>query len=146
MERGRRIAFDVGAVRTGVAVCDPDGIFASPVGTIQSVEDALACLSEYEPIAIYIGLPLNLRGESTKSTESALAFAKELSHFTAIPMRLVDERLTTVSASTMLRQAGKNSKAAKGSIDSAAASLILELALASEKAGNLPGTPLEELL
>lgn len=145
MERGRRIAFDVGAVRTGVAVCDPDGIFSSPVGNVTSIEEALAEIAEYEPLTIYVGLPLNLRGEHTKSTEAAIYFARELSRQTVIPIRLIDERLTTKTASAMLRTAGKNARTSKAVVDAAAASLILEQAIAIEKAGSKAGVALEEL-
>ena len=146
MERGRRIAFDVGAARTGVAVCDPDGIFSSPVGNVTSIDEALVEVAEYEPLTIYVGLPLNLRGEHTKSTEAAITFATELSQRTTVPIRLIDERLTTKTANAMLRTAGKNSRTSKAVVDAAAASLILEQALAIEKAGSTAGIALEELV
>jgi putative Holliday junction resolvase len=143
---GRRLAFDVGQARTGVAVSSHDGIFASPVGNIESVQGASALCAEYDPIELYVGLPLSLSGNHTASTENALAFATELAEITGRSVRLIDERLTTTSAQMFMRAAGKNAKQAKSGIDAAAATLILEQALASEKAGNLPGKSLEEYL
>lgn len=145
MERGRRIAFDVGAVRTGVAVCDPDGFLSSPVGNVASIDEALTEIEDYCPVVIYIGLPLNLRGEHTKSTEAAISFAYSLSEHTTVPIRLLDERLTTKTATTLLRSAGKNSRKSKSVVDAAAATLILEQALATEKAGGKPGIALEDI-
>lgn len=145
MRKGRRIAFDVGAARTGVAVCDPDCIFASPIGVITTVLEATAFLDEYQPIELYVGLPLNLKGQHTASTDAALAFARELSKLSSLDVRLVDERLTTKSAAGMLRQNGKNSRMAKGSIDAASAALILEQAIALERAGSAVGVGILEI-
>jgi putative Holliday junction resolvase len=82
MQRGRRLAFDVGSVRIGVAVCDPDGILASPLQRIErdgSELDAVkALLEEFEPVAIYVGLPINLEGKFTQSTFDAVYFAEDI--------------------------------------------------------------------
>lgn len=105
----------------------------------------LAYVNEIEPIEIYVGLPLNLKGDHTKSTELALAFAKELEAKTDVPVRMVDERLTTRSAQSQLNASGKNGRTSKAIIDTAAASLILESALAYEKStGKQPGKSIEE--
>ena len=139
MRKGRRIAFDVGAVRTGVAVCDPDCIFASPIGNVASIAGALELVDEYSPIEIYVGLPLNLKGAHTASTKAALAFAQALATRVTVEVRLIDERLTTRTAAGMLRSSGKDSRKAKGTIDSAAAALILEQAISLERAGTTVG-------
>ena len=145
MRQGRRLGFDVGRARTGVAVSSPDGLFASPVGVAASIEEALSFIREYEPIELYVGLPLSLSGTFTASTEFALEYARQLFEQSQLPVRLIDERLTTTSAASLLRSAGKNSRMAKKSIDSAAATLILEQALSIERSGVIPGKTLEEL-
>ena len=94
-------------------------------------------IAEIEPAAIYVGLPINLSGKNTQSTDSAIEFAealaKTLSTTAAIEIRLIDERLSTSSALGSLRDSGKSAKASKGLVDQAAAVEILELALAIEK-------------
>ena len=90
-------------------------------------------IAEIEPAAIYVGLPINLSGKNTQSTDSAIEFAealaKTLSTTAAIEIRLIDERLSTSSALGSLRDSGKSAKASKGLVDQAAAVEILELAL-----------------
>jgi putative Holliday junction resolvase len=130
-------------VRTGVAVSSADGIFASPIGVISSLAEAENLIGEYTPIALYVGLPLSLSGAHTASTQFAIDFAKELQK-SGHQVRLVDERLTTVSAANLLRSAGKDSKKAKSSIDAAAATMILEQALSIERNGGVPGVPAED--
>jgi putative Holliday junction resolvase len=141
---GRRLGFDVGQARTGVAVSSDDGIFASPIGNITSPEAALDLVAEYSPIELYVGLPLSLSGSSTKSTEHALEFATKLSELTSLSVLMIDERLTTNTAQSLMRAAGKSAKKARPGIDAAAATLILEQALALERAGNAPGKRIEE--
>lgn len=133
--RGRRIAFDCGQVRIGVAICDADGIVVTPLDAIsfKNRETAVAQLmEEYQPIAIYIGKPLHLSGAESKSLDMALAFEEELKRY-GIPTRLIDERLTTKSAARSLAEAGYSTRESKGKIDSAAAVAILETGLAMEK-------------
>jgi putative Holliday junction resolvase len=144
MRSGRRLGFDVGQARTGVAVSSHDGIFASPIGNIANPEAALALVEEYSPIELYVGLPLSLAGNNTKSTENALDFASKLAELTNLNVLMIDERLTTSTAQSLLRSAGKNAKNGKSSIDAAAATLILEQALSLERAGNVPGKRIEE--
>jgi len=139
---GVRICFDVGQVRIGVAKCDPDQILSVPVMTLQ-VDDQLNAkvfqlIAQIEPGAIYVGLPINLQGKNTQSTESAILFAQDLAETiktsdTAIEIRLIDERLSTSSALGSLRDSGKSAKESRGLVDQAAAVEILELALAIEK-------------
>jgi putative Holliday junction resolvase len=136
--RGRRIAFDYGDVRTGVAVSDPDGILASPVGALATKtkgfsEEISALLEEYQPIAIYVGLPLHLSGVEGESVEKVRAFISQIQGLTAVQIVEIDERLSTSGAQKRLKEAGVSSRDSKGLIDSMAAVAILEAGLQSEK-------------
>jgi putative Holliday junction resolvase len=141
---GRRIGIDFGVARIGVAVSSVDGIICSPLDTVQNddsaVDRVLAIIREQDPLEVYVGLPLNLLGERTTSTELAISFAKALFDARVSTVRMVDERLSTRAAQSQLHASGKNTKQSKGVIDAAAATLILESALSYEKAtGKLPG-------
>lgn len=138
MQRGRRIAFDYGDVRIGVAICDPDGILASPLTTLSSTDKKLnsqiaEIFAEYEPVAIYVGKPSHMDGSSGIATEKAADFCALLATITQAPIFSIDERLSTVSAARNLRESGVSAKAAKSRIDQAAAVAILEFALATER-------------
>jgi putative Holliday junction resolvase len=105
-----------------------------------------ALLTEEEPFEIYVGLPLNLQGLHTVSTEAAISFAHALERATEVSVRMVDERLSTRGAQAQLQASGKNTRNSKTLIDAAAATLILESAIAFEKAtGRLPGKEMSEL-
>jgi putative Holliday junction resolvase len=139
MLRGRRIAFDYGDVRIGVAISDPDSILASPLTTLSSGDPKLFAriselIAEHEPMAIFVGEPLNLSGESSTSAQKAAIFAEKLRTEFNLPVTMIDERLSTVSATNAMRQSGVNSKDARSKIDMAAAVSILEQAIAIEKA------------
>lgn len=138
MQRGRRIAFDYGDVRIGVAVCDADGILASPLTTLRSTDKALKnklleIFREFEPIRIYIGKPSNMDGSSGSAVDKVLEFCDFLVTLTNSPVELIDERLSTVSGARSLRDSGVGSKESKFRIDEAAAVAILEFALSIEK-------------
>jgi putative holliday junction resolvase len=138
MIKGRRIAFDYGDVRIGVAISDVDGILAVPLVTLINKEETLflqisELIDEYQPIHIYVGKPLHLSGKESDSTLKASAFATRLGDETSLPVTLIDERLSTVSAARALQEAGKNSKQARKMIDEVAAVGILEAALNAEK-------------
>ena len=138
MQRGRRIAFDYGDVRIGVAISDPDSILCSPLTTLQTTDKKLdsqisAIFQEYEPVQIFVGRPALLSGNDGIASEKAIAFAEHLKQFTTVPIELIDERMSTVSAARNLRDSGKNAKESKSSIDMAAAVAILEFALEIEK-------------
>ena len=139
MLRGRRIAFDFGDVRIGVAISDPDSILASPLTTLSSGDPKLftqisELIAEHEPVALYVGEPLNLSGQSSTSAQKAVSFAEKLRSEFRLPVTLIDERLSTVSATNAIRQSGVNAKEARSKIDMAAAVAILEQGLAIEKA------------
>jgi putative Holliday junction resolvase len=145
MERGSRLAIDVGTVRIGLAVSDPDSIISNPLSAVarskvlnDSLQEILSLILENGVIEVYVGDPLSLSGVETASTQDARQFALQLAELTSVPVRLVDERLTTVTASAKLRLNGKNAKAAKSLIDSASAVEILEQALRISKQSGKP--------
>ena len=151
MEKGRRLAIDVGTVRIGLAICDPDGILSSPLEallrskdlseTLQMVSEVVA---ENSVTEVYIGDPISLSGGQSASTRDAREFAMKLAELISVPIRLVDERLTTVTAAAKLRISGKDSKRSRSLIDSASAVEILEQALATLKvSGKAPGMLVE---
>lgn len=135
--RGRRIAFDYGDVRIGVAVCDPDSILCSPLPALKSQDKTLfssisALIVEYLPVKIFVGLPVNMSGVEGDSAEKAKSFADLLTQKFEIEVVLIDERLSTVSAQRKLKEAGVSSRDSKELIDSMAAVAILEQGLRSE--------------
>ena len=142
--RGTRIGIDVGKARIGVAKCDPDGMLATPVETVARDERAITRIreiaAEYSTLEYVIGLPMNLRGEETPSTADARAFAAELAADGAIAVRMVDERLSTVSAHSALRASGRTQKNSRSVVDQVAAVVILQHAIDTEKhSGTAPG-------
>ena len=152
MRSGRRLAIDVGKVRIGIAVSDVHAILASSVATVKRLPDLnltvdviFDALKQNDidldsVLELYVGLPTNLKGLNTESTEDSLLVAKTLSEHLPFEVRLVDERLTTVSAAVALRASGINSKKGRNVIDQVAATLILEHAMELEKSsGKKPG-------
>jgi putative Holliday junction resolvase len=138
MMRGRRIAFDYGDVRIGVAVSDPDGIIATPLTPLLSqnpklLQELSAIFNEYHPISIYIGEPKHMSGNSGDSVEKAKKFGELIEREFSVQPTFIDERLSTVSAARKLKEAGVNSRDSKKLIDSMAAVAILEQGLALEK-------------
>jgi putative Holliday junction resolvase len=136
--RGRRIAFDYGDVRIGVAISDPDAILASPLTVLQAqsphlISELTAIFSEYEPVSVFIGEPKHMSGQSGDSVAKAKAFGDLLAETFAISVTFVDERLSSVSAQNRLRDAGVNTRDSKKIIDAMAAVAILEQGLAIEK-------------
>ncbi|MFD0361105.1 Holliday junction resolvase RuvX [Nocardia sp. GCM10030253] len=138
--RGRRIAVDVGSVRIGVAASDPDGILATPVETVPRAKQntrgggpapdiarIAEIVREYEAVEVIVGLPRTLRGEKGSAATLAMAFADYLRMAIApVPIRLSDERLTTVSAARALRDSGVRARGQRQVIDQAAAVSILQ--------------------
>ncbi|WP_199782843.1 Holliday junction resolvase RuvX [Streptomyces alboniger] len=154
MRRGRRLAIDVGDARIGVASCDPDGILATPVETVPGRDVPAAqrrlkqLVEEYEPIEIVVGLPRSLNGGEGPAAAKIRVFTQDLARMVApISVRLVDERMTTVTASQGLRASGVKSKKGRSVIDQAAAVIILQQALESERAsGKAPGEGVEVVI
>ena len=148
MRAGVRIGIDVGKVRVGVARSDRDGLLATPVATLARGGDTLTELQalaiELEPLEIVVGLPLSLSGSDTASTTDARDFAARLAGVVEVPVRLVDERLSTVTAQRHLREAGRRAKGSRPVIDQAAAVIILQNALDFERSATRPpGTPVD---
>lgn len=138
MRSGRRIAFDYGTVRIGVAISDSSGILASPLTTLLAMDPELSSqlshlIAHYDPIYLVVGNPRQLSGEQGEKSKSAQLFAEVLMVMTARPVLLIDERLTTVSAMKGLRATGHTEKSARLKIDEAAAVAILEQALDQER-------------
>lgn len=150
MRAGVRLGIDVGKARVGVARCDPHAMLATPVETVtrdlEGDSDLIRIVeiaTELGAMEAIVGLPINMRGERTLSTEDAVQFAERLAEKLAasgVSVRLVDERLSTVSAQGQLRQAGKKTKQSRSIIDQAAAVVILQHALDTERSrGTAPG-------
>jgi putative Holliday junction resolvase len=138
MQRGRRIAFDYGDVRIGVAVSDPDSILASPLTTLKSADKNLlkeisTIFLDIDPVAIFVGRPALLSGQDGMASTKANLFVDQLKSITNVPIELIDERMSTISAARNLRDAGRNAKNSKDAIDMASAVAILEFALEMEK-------------
>ncbi|WP_070378452.1 Holliday junction resolvase RuvX [Rhodococcus sp. WMMA185] len=135
--RGRRIGIDVGSVRIGVASSDPDGILATPVETVPrskerggdspDIRRIADIVEEYEAVEVVVGLPQTLRGEQGKAASIATLFAKRLQRTVdPIPVRMADERLSTVTAARALRESGVSAKGQRPVIDQVAAVAILQ--------------------
>ena len=145
MRTGVRLAVDVGSVRVGVARSDPGGILASPLTVVRSGPGGLDELSTLaagaDPIEVVVGLPTSLSGREGAAAAAARSFAAELAgRLAPIPVRLVDERFTTTQAHDALRRAGQDSRARRGTVDAAAAAVLLQAALDTERAtGRPPG-------
>ena len=131
--RGRRLGVDVGTVRIGVAVSDPDGILATPVQTVRRdrggahVRRLAALAEELGVVEVVVGLPRTLADRAGSSAQDAVEVADALAgRLAPVPVRMADERLTTVSATRSLREAGVRAKEQRGMIDQAAAVAILQ--------------------
>lgn len=151
MRRGVRLGVDAGKARVGLAICDPSGILATPLVTLQrSADDLLSTIAsevaERDAIEVVVGLPLNLSGQHTPSTEDAIDLARDISALISVPVRMLDERLTTVSAHSALRATGKKERGSRSVIDQVAAVMVLQQALDIERSSGKPaGTALEDI-
>ena len=148
MERGKRIAFDYGDVRIGVAVSDQEAILAAPLTTLKNEVVTLQReLSElfYDiaPIHVYIGLPTHLSGAAGASSDKAKLFGEMIRDNFGFKVFLIDERFSTKSAERQLQSLSKAPSRNRDIIDQFAAANILEFALQVEKGQNKPaGVPL----
>lgn len=134
----RILALDHGTVRIGVAVSDELGMIARPLEFIPAEPwEAFTSrfnqvLAEFQPQQIIIGLPRNMNGSIGPAADKVRAFIEKLRDTVSVPMRTWDERLTTVQAQRMLRQAGHKAKDQKGKMDQTAAAIILQSFLDSQ--------------
>jgi len=131
--RGRYLGIDVGAVRVGVASCDPDGVLATPLVTVPRDPDGgsdlrtiAGLVAEHEAVGVVVGLPRTLAGREGPAAEAARVFADALAGVLDVPVELSDERLTTVVATQQLRARGVKGRKQRAVVDQAAAVAILQ--------------------
>jgi len=142
--QGARLAIDWGTVRIGVAACDPDGLLAFPVETVPAKDEVAAfgrltsLARQYDAIEVVMGLPVALSGRQELAATAVTAVARRLASQLTVPLRVVDERLTSVLANRQL--SGVATSKRRSIVDQAAAAGILEGALAFERhTGHPPG-------
>ncbi len=143
------VGVDVGEVRVGVAASDPQGVLAHPVATLARDQDGGADLStlvdlvaERGAVGVVVGLPRSLSGEEGLAARRARDYAGSLQRRLDVPVRLWDERLTTVDAHRNLHRSGVRGRDQRAVVDQVAAVLILQAALDARRAGRPAGTPL----
>jgi putative Holliday junction resolvase len=151
VRKGIRYAIDYGEVRVGLAKSDIDAIMAVPVVTLKNDQDLitniLSQVNETGCLEIYVGLPKHLSGQIGIAAKKSLNFAKQLKKsLPSVSVRMLDERLTSSTASARLQESGVNTRGQKAMIDQVAAIELLEQALDFEKRNNLiPGIDLDEV-
>ena len=142
MRPGVRLAIDWGDARIGVAACDRDAVLAYPRSTVRTgvseIPELAALAADHQAVEIVVGLPRSLGGGEGPAARKLRERAARLAAATPVPVRLVDERLSTVTAAGRLRESGKPAKQQRESIDAAAAVVILEQALAYERTRHEP--------
>ena len=141
----RILAIDHGSARIGLALSDPTGTLARPLpfvpvnkGDVKLAREIAALAAREQAELILLGLPRHMNGSLGEAAAKVQAFATALGHATKIPLKLIDERLTTVQASRQLQEAGKDTRKQRGHIDSEAAAVLLQGYLDSQ-AFDLPG-------
>jgi putative holliday junction resolvase len=145
---GRRVGVDVGSVRVGVASSDPSALLATPVRTVArdpddeaatDIRELAALVAELEAVEVVVGLPRTLVGAEGAAAQAARTYAGRLAaRIAPVPVRLVDERLTTVDAHRNLRASGVEGRKHRSVVDQAAAVLILQAALDAERSSGRP--------
>lgn len=147
---GVRVGVDYGSVRLGFAKSDPTGLLAtpyeiSPALSPDNLEETLNLVVGLAPVVVYVGEPVSLRGEATETTQDARAWASALSKLVGdVPVRMLDERLTSTLAESHMRARGQKPSRSKASVDSNAAAVLLQGALDFERRHQLwAGRPLE---
>jgi putative Holliday junction resolvase len=140
-QRGRRLAVDVGKVRVGVALCDPDGILATPLVTLSrdnaegaaadsvpaDIAELVRLVREHEAVQIVVGLPVRLNGSEGTAAIDIRAYADRLARAVGhVPVVLADERMSTVVATRRLAERGVRGKRQRAVVDQAAAVEILQ--------------------
>jgi len=140
--RGARVGVDLGAVRVGVASSDPDGILATPVETVArdlspaatDIARVAQIVAEREAAVVYLGLPTHLSGAEGSASAGVRTYGESLARAVApVPVRLVDERMSTVTAHRSLRAAGRPGRRHRQVVDQVAAVVILQAALDGER-------------
>ncbi|MGG5174289.1 Holliday junction resolvase RuvX [Pseudarthrobacter sp. J1763] len=151
---GVKLGVDVGTVRVGLAMCDPDSILATPFKTVArnpkkntDVAVVLKHIQDLNVVEVFVGLPRTMKGEEHASARMAYDYAQLLAEGLAaagstVEVRMVDERLTTVSAHRSLHEAGVSSRDHRKVVDQVAAAGILQHAIDMQKSrGADVGTP-----
>ena len=149
MRPGVRLGVDVGTVRVGVARSDPSALVVTPVetvrrdaGGVRDLDRIAELVDETGAVEVVVGLPRTLRGEEGAAAAAARRYATAIARRVApVPVRLVDERLSTVSAHRTLHDAGVRGRRHRPVVDQVAAVVILQSALDAERAsGREPGS------
>ena len=153
---GVRVGVDVGSVRVGLAASDPSGLLATPVRTVardrsgdgaeggatdtaSDIAEVAGFVAETSALEVVVGLPRTLAGDEGAAAAEARQYARRLAVRVApVPVRLVDERLTTVDAHRSLRESGVAGRRQRAVVDQAAAVLILQAALDTERSSGRP--------
>jgi putative Holliday junction resolvase len=143
LRTGVRLGIDPGSARIGVSRCDPDGLLATPLATVPrgrgDLDRLVGLALDHDAFEVIVGLPTSLSGREGAAAAAAREFAGALAgRLMPIPVRLVDERFTTVLAHDALRRGGKGSRARRQVVDQAAAALLLQGALDAERSGGRP--------
>lgn len=139
----------MGDARIGVAQSDPSGLIATPVETVRRGAGDLARIAaittEAQAVEVVVGLPRSLSGGEGPAAARVREFARAIAEAVApVPVRLCDERLSTVTAESVLRERGKKGQKRRAVVDQAAAVVILQNALDTERsAGAAPGETLD---
>ncbi|HEU4348173.1 MAG TPA: Holliday junction resolvase RuvX [Actinoplanes sp.] len=143
LPRGRRLGVDVGKVRVGVAISDPDGILATPLVTVfrdqvvagasaavdtvpTDIAELVRLVGEHEVVQVVMGLPVRLNGAEGAAAIDIRAYAEQLAHAVQVPVVLADERMSTVVATRRLAERGVRGKRQRAVVDQAAAVEILQ--------------------
>jgi putative Holliday junction resolvase len=149
VRQGIRLGIDPGDARIGVARSDPSGLLATPVETVKRgrgdlarIAELLAAEQDGDPmrvLEVVVGLPRSLSGGEGPAAVKVREWARRLARtVTPVPVRLADERLSTVSAEAMLRDRGRSGVKRRAVVDQAAAVVILQHVLDSERASGAP--------
>jgi putative Holliday junction resolvase len=128
MTPGRRLGIDVGEVRVGVAVSDPDGRLATPLATVSpEVVEVARIVEDYEIVEVVVGLPVTLAGAEGAAAALTRSYADRLAQLIApVPVTLTDERMSTVLASRRLAEQGVRGRRRRQVVDQLAAAEILQ--------------------
>ena len=139
LSRGRRLGVDVGKVRVGVAISDPDGILATPLVTLSrdmgtaadsvpaDIAELVRLVGEHEAVQIVVGLPVRLNGSEGAAAIDIRAYSERLAQAVGqVPIVLTDERMSTVVATRRLAERGVRGKRQRAVVDQAAAVEILQ--------------------
>ena len=130
--KGRILALDYGTRRIGVAMSDPTCVFAQGLPTISyrkvqgAISDIMRSVQTYSIQKIIVGMPLNLKGQKTQTTEAVENFIVKIEKRLNIPIEPWDERLTTVAAHRAMIEMGKSPSRNKEKVDELAAVLLLQ--------------------